>query len=72
MKGTIFCPKNLKCQRVPNGGVGPWCEMGDPVCILSLIFRYYLTKMKYLNLHSLFEVKLEKRSKKRSTHSIII
>ena len=25
--------------------------MGDPVCILSLIFRFYLTKMKYLNIH---------------------
>ena len=28
-------------------------KMGDPVCILSLIFRFYLTKMKYLNIHYL-------------------
>ena len=33
---------------------------------------YYLTKMKYLHLQSLFEVKLEICSKKWSTHSIII
>ena len=60
-----------KCYKSRCWTMNHGSKIGDPVCILSLIFRYYLTKMKYLNLHSLFEVKLEKHSKKRSIHSII-
>ena len=44
--------------------------MGDPPIILSLIFRYYLTKMMYLYFH--FLILNKKNGVKNGVHTLLL
>ena len=51
--------------------VGPWCKVGEPGLYSISYFQKLFDKNEVPKL-SLFDIKLKKRIKKRSTHSFII